>query len=61
MIAREIGDRGGEAIAAWNLGLAQAIANMQICVDYELELGHPNAEADAQQVNELRARLATSS
>ncbi|MFN8466307.1 MAG: tetratricopeptide repeat protein [Caldilineaceae bacterium] len=69
VIAREIGDRRGEGIACWNLGLAyekegdlaQAITNMQVCVDYERELGHPDAEADAQQVNELRARLETSS
>ena len=65
MIAREIGDRRGEAIASWNLGdeyakqgeLAQAIANMQVMVKYEQELGHPNAEAHAQHVNQLRARM----
>ena len=64
-IAREIGDRRGEAMASWNLGLAyvrvgdlvQAIANMQVCVDYEQELGHPAAEAHAQSIEELRARM----
>ncbi|MFN8466309.1 MAG: tetratricopeptide repeat protein [Caldilineaceae bacterium] len=69
VIAREIGDRHGEGIASWNLGLAyekeddlaQAIANMQVCVDYERELSHPDAEADAQRVDQLRARLAASS
>ena len=67
-IAREIGDRRGEAIASWNLGLAYeeesdlpcAIATMQVCVDYEEEIGHPDAAADAQRVAELRQRAAPS-
>jgi len=65
-IAREIGDRRGEANHCWNLGLAyekqgdlaRAAELMQVCVDYEREIGHPDAEADAARVAEIRARLA---
>jgi tetratricopeptide (TPR) repeat protein len=64
-IAREIGDRSSEAHTSWNIGLAYqelgdlsaAIAAMQACVDFERETGHPNAGADAAQVDTLRARL----
>lgn len=64
-IAREMGDRAGEARASWNLGLALegegdpagAAAAMQALVDYEQELGHPDAEKDAARLAELRARL----
>jgi hypothetical protein len=64
-LAREIGDRRGEGIHSWNLGLlyeetdpARAAALMQVCVDYEQEIGHPDAEADAARVRELRAKAA---
>jgi hypothetical protein len=29
---------------------------MQVCVDYEQEIGHPDAEADAEAVAEIRRR-----
>jgi tetratricopeptide (TPR) repeat protein len=66
-IAREIGDRRGEAIGSWNLGdeyaklgeLEKAIALMQVTVDFEREIGHPNAETRAASVEALRARLAS--
>ncbi len=65
VIDREIGNRIGEAIASWNLGLAyekegdlvRAAALMQVSVDYEREIGHPDAEGDVAQVEELRARM----
>jgi tetratricopeptide (TPR) repeat protein len=64
VITREIGDRRGEAFACWNLGLAyekegdlaRAVANMQVCVDYEQEIGHPDAAADAQRLADLKQR-----
>ena len=64
-ITREIGNRRGEANACWNMGveyekagdLAHAIELMQVCVDYERELGHPDAEKSAAHVAALRARL----
>jgi len=68
VIAREIGDRRGEAFLCWNLGLlyedsdpARAAELMQVCVEYERELGHPDAEADAQRVQGLldKARQGT--
>jgi len=59
-IAREIGDRGHEAIHCWNLGLlyedsdpARAAELMQVCVEYEREIGRPDAPADAQRVQGL--------
>jgi tetratricopeptide (TPR) repeat protein len=63
-IAREIGDRRGEAFRSWNLGLLyqdtdprRAAELMQVCVDYECEIGHPNAEAHAAHVVQLRQRI----
>jgi tetratricopeptide (TPR) repeat protein len=64
VIAKELGDRQGEANSSWNLGLAlaeqgevdQAIALMQVYVEYERALGHPDAEQDAAQVDALRQR-----
>ncbi len=65
-IARETGDRRGEAFASWNLGLlyedsdpARAVDLMQTLVDYERGIGHPDAEADAARVEEIRARVRT--
>jgi tetratricopeptide (TPR) repeat protein len=63
-IAREIGDRRGEGVCCWDLGLlceesdpARAAELMQVCVDYEREVGHPDAEADAERVRRVRERL----
>jgi tetratricopeptide (TPR) repeat protein len=63
-IAREVGDRRLESFLCWNLGLlhedtdpARAADLMQVCVDYEREIGHPDAEPDAQRVRAIRARL----
>ncbi len=56
-IASEIGDRRGEANHSWNLGLVyeesdpeQAIALMSVCVEYEREIGHPDAPAGAADI-----------
>jgi len=65
VIAREIGDRIGESKASWNLGdelakvgdLARAVVAMQLYVDYEREIGHPDAEKHAARVERLRKRL----
>ena len=63
-IAREIGDRRGEGNRAWNLGLlykesdpAHTVELMSVCVAYEREIGHPDAEAHARRVAEIRARI----
>jgi tetratricopeptide (TPR) repeat protein len=64
-IAREMGDRRGEGIASWNLGLAyetlgdlaRATELMQVWVEFEHEIGHPDAEQRAAEVEALRARL----
>jgi tetratricopeptide (TPR) repeat protein len=63
VVACELGDRLGEAKACWNLGLlcskdpARATELMQICVDIEREIGHPDAGADAAAVEDLRALI----
>jgi tetratricopeptide (TPR) repeat protein len=66
-LARKMGDPEGEAFASWNLGRlfadsdpARAAELMQVCVDYEREVGHADAEADVQRVRELRERAAKS-
>ncbi len=64
-IAREIGDRSGEVITSWNLGLiyeaegdlSRAVSLMDLCVEYEQDIGHPDAEKHAARVEALRARL----
>lgn len=63
-MAQEVGDRRSEAFCAWQLGLlyaetdpARAVALMSICLAYERETGHPEAEADAERVARLKARL----
>jgi tetratricopeptide (TPR) repeat protein len=65
-LARELGERRDEARTSWNLGLAfeelgdltAAIAAMQICLDFERAVGHPDADSDAATIERLRARLA---
>jgi tetratricopeptide (TPR) repeat protein/cellulose biosynthesis protein BcsQ len=67
-IARDLGDRRGEAIACWNLGLqlaklgperlTEAIALMDVCVRFQQEIGHPDAESQAAHVEQLRQQLA---
>jgi hypothetical protein len=49
---------------SWNLGLlyeesdpARAVALMAICIAYEREIGHPDADADAQRLAQIQARL----
>jgi tetratricopeptide (TPR) repeat protein len=67
-VALKRGDRPEEARASWNLGLAyeelgdltSAIQAMEVCLSFERETGHPDAEPDAAKVRQLRARLADS-
>ena len=64
-LAQAIGDRQNEAIHSWNLGLLlegqgelpRAVELMQICVDYERYIGHPDAEKDAARVEQTRQKL----
>jgi tetratricopeptide (TPR) repeat protein len=63
-ISREIGDRRGEALHSWNLGLryeetdpARAVELMSVSVAYKRKIGHPKAEADAERVAQIQARL----
>ncbi len=64
-MAREIGDRLGEALGSWNLGaeyekqghLERAVELMQVGVDVKREIGHSDAEKDAARLAEIRARV----
>jgi tetratricopeptide (TPR) repeat protein len=64
-IVREIGDKRGEAIAGWNLGLVyeevgdlkRAVDQMQISVGFERQMGHKDAEKYADYLKNVRARL----
>ncbi len=50
---------------SWNLGgllvqqgeLPRAVELMQICVDYERYIGHPDAEKDAAVVEQIQQKL----
>jgi hypothetical protein len=49
---------------SWNLGLlyegsdpARAVELMSACVEYEREVGHPDAQKDAGRVEGIRARI----
>jgi tetratricopeptide (TPR) repeat protein len=62
-IAQALGNRRDEAFLAWQLGLlyadtdpARAAALMSVCVAYERDVGHPDAETDAEHVARLQAR-----
>ena len=65
VIAREIEDRSGESIACWNLGLEyekagdlrQAVDLIQVRVEFERGIGHPDAEKDAKYLDNLKSRL----
>jgi tetratricopeptide (TPR) repeat protein len=63
-IAREIRDPRNEADPSWYLGLlyeesdpARAVALMSVRVAYEREIGHRDAEAHAERVDQIRAKL----
>lgn len=63
-IAQELGDPQNEAFVAWTLGLlyldedlSQAVDLMSRCVAYERQVSHPNAEADAAYVAQLKMQL----
>ena len=64
-IAREMGDRSGEARASWNLGLEYETAGdlrraadlMQVDIEFKRKIGHPDAEKDAEYLENLRARI----
>jgi tetratricopeptide (TPR) repeat protein len=63
--AKETGDRAGEANASWNLGivyakkgnLAHAVDLMSVLVEFQRELGHPDAVKHAEWVEVIRRRM----
>ena len=65
MTFRSIGNRRGEAITSWNLGLIyekqgdleHAVEWMQARVDYERATGHPEVENYAARVEKIRRRM----
>lgn len=62
-VARAIGDRQGEAETSWYYGKIllregereRGIALMQVCLDFEQEIGHADAEKHAALLQHLRA------
>ena len=64
-VARKLGDAGSEAMGAWNLGLCRqklgdphgAVTCMQLRVDHERQIGHPDTEAHAEELDRLRTKL----
>ena len=63
-IAREIGDNRGEALCGWDLGVLYEKSNPELAVklmsfrvDYEYEIGHPDADEHAERVAKIKARL----
>lgn len=69
VILHEIGDRQREALHSWNLGLAlekqgdlaRAVQTMQALVNFEREIGHPDAEKHAAHMEQVRRRVAEGS
>lgn len=66
-ISREMKDQRGEALVSWNLGEvyeesdpARAVELMSLLVAYEREIGHPDADAHAERVSQIQARLRSS-
>lgn len=64
VIAQEFGYRKNEAQHAWELGQlfeesdpAKAVKLMTISIEFQREIGHPDAEADARRVAEIASRL----
>jgi hypothetical protein len=60
-IAQALGNRREEALLSWQLGLlyaetdpARAVELMSVCVAYERDIGHPEAEVDAERVAHLK-------
>jgi tetratricopeptide (TPR) repeat protein len=68
VIAGEVGDKHGEANDSWNMGLLlekqgdflRAAELLQVCVDFEQSIGHPNAKDDAEYVERVRQRAQNS-
>ncbi len=64
-IAKEIGDSSGEACASWNLGkvykklgkLESAIAAMEVRINFERKIGHPDIKKHEEELQELRTKL----
>jgi len=65
MIAREIGDQRGKGIASWNLGLVYVEMKewekgadlMQVRVDYERSIVHPDTKKHEAEVVEIRKKI----
>lgn len=61
-LTSDLGDRDGEAHSSWNLGRLlvgqgdreRGFVLMQLCVDYQRAIGHPDAERDAAELAQLR-------
>ena len=65
-LTRAVGDRAGEAVTRYNIAalhaasgdLAEAIAQMEIVVDLDRAIGHPDLAADQQVLDRYRSGAA---
>lgn len=63
-LAKTLRDRRNTAFLSWQLGLLylpsdppHAISLLSACIAYEQEINHPNAQADAEYVAQIKAQL----
>jgi tetratricopeptide (TPR) repeat protein len=62
-LRRAVGDRGGEAVTCYNVGmiyhqlgdLDQAIAYVERCVELDIQVEHPDLESDRRTLEQLKA------
>jgi tetratricopeptide (TPR) repeat protein len=62
-LRRAVGDRGGEAVTCYNMGmiyhqlgdLDQAIAYVERCVELDIQVEHPDLESDRRTLEQLKA------
>ena len=64
-IQREVGDRAGEAVTRFNIALAlrelgrllDAVAELEVVVELDRAVGHPELESDTEFLEQVRAEL----
>jgi hypothetical protein len=64
-LMREVGDRAGEAVTRYNIAmalraggdLAGAVAELEVVVALDAQVGHPDLESDTAMLHQVRAEL----
>jgi tetratricopeptide (TPR) repeat protein len=65
-IRREVGDRAGEAVTRYNIALIhradgnidEAISELELVVDFDRQVGHPDLASDTAMLEEVRQEQA---